>query len=266
MYDDPVTRFVVCRKADLIAIQRDERAHRERSSCGVFQVDRTYPIGGRDLNGSRFDRERDLAVTPICGVDYAGYLGLYRMRQPHESDDTQSQQFDRIRAVQQWTYLDFPPVDDFAFYFRLHSDADIGATGGVPGSDGLLDNNDFVVFIDMFFNHQPDADVGSTGGVRGPDGVWDNNDFVVFIDLFFSGGFVHPTVHACDSGLGRGMAGGGGGEGRTNAPQSNLSDEVQTQQNAMMRAVLEQMIANEPAGTRRDQLQQMLDALPPAQP
>lgn len=30
--------------------------------------------------------------------------------------------------------------------------ADIGSTGGVPGADGQLDNNDFIVFIDLFFS------------------------------------------------------------------------------------------------------------------
>jgi hypothetical protein len=65
--------------------------------------------------------------------------------------------------------------------------ADIGSTGGVPGVDGHLDNNDFVVFIDYFFNQNPLADRGSTGGVPGSDGQWNNNDFVVFIDQFFTG-------------------------------------------------------------------------------
>lgn len=65
--------------------------------------------------------------------------------------------------------------------------ADIGTTGGVPGADGLLDNNDFVVFIDDFFNQNPVADVGVTGGVPGQDSTFDNNDFVVYIDLFFQG-------------------------------------------------------------------------------
>jgi hypothetical protein len=64
--------------------------------------------------------------------------------------------------------------------------ADLGSTGGVPGADNHLDNNDFVVFIDFFFNHNPLADQGSTGGVPGSDGIWDNNDFVVFIDNFFN--------------------------------------------------------------------------------
>ncbi|HYD01020.1 MAG TPA: GC-type dockerin domain-anchored protein [Phycisphaerales bacterium] len=65
--------------------------------------------------------------------------------------------------------------------------ADLGQTGGTAGADGVLDNNDFVVFIDYFFAHNNLADMGSTGGVAGADGAWDNNDFVVFIDRFFIG-------------------------------------------------------------------------------
>ena len=65
--------------------------------------------------------------------------------------------------------------------------ADVGGVGGVPGADGLLDNNDFVVFIDYFFTNNPIADVGQAGGVPGADGQWNNNDFVVFIDMFFAG-------------------------------------------------------------------------------
>ncbi|HYD02454.1 MAG TPA: GC-type dockerin domain-anchored protein [Phycisphaerales bacterium] len=65
--------------------------------------------------------------------------------------------------------------------------ADLGQVGGVPGTDGVLDNNDFVVFIDYFFAQDARADRGSTGGVPGADGAWDNNDFVVFIDQFFAG-------------------------------------------------------------------------------
>ena len=30
--------------------------------------------------------------------------------------------------------------------------ADLGVPGGLPGRDGLLDNNDFIAFIDAFFN------------------------------------------------------------------------------------------------------------------
>ncbi|MDP1663018.1 MAG: GC-type dockerin domain-anchored protein, partial [Phycisphaerales bacterium] len=63
--------------------------------------------------------------------------------------------------------------------------ADVGTQGGVRGSDGLFDNNDFIAFITMFFDRDPLADVGSVGGVIGRDFLYDNNDFIVFINLFF---------------------------------------------------------------------------------
>jgi hypothetical protein len=65
--------------------------------------------------------------------------------------------------------------------------ADVGAQGGVPGRDGAFDNNDFVVYIDLFFNNDPRADMGKQGGIRGVDQSLDNNDFIVFIDAFFNG-------------------------------------------------------------------------------
>lgn len=67
--------------------------------------------------------------------------------------------------------------------------ADIGGQGGEASAcgDGVLNNNDFVVYIDAFFRGDLSADLGATGGVPGADGVLDNNDFVVFIDLFFTG-------------------------------------------------------------------------------
>jgi len=63
--------------------------------------------------------------------------------------------------------------------------ADRASTGGIPGSDGVLSNDDFVVFIDQFFTMDVRADIGSVGGSSLPDGHFDNNDFVVFIDVFF---------------------------------------------------------------------------------
>lgn len=65
--------------------------------------------------------------------------------------------------------------------------ADLGRQGGLPGADGALDNNDFIVFIDYFFSMNPLADVGVQGGLPGHDSLFDNNDFVVFIDAFFAG-------------------------------------------------------------------------------
>ncbi len=66
------------------------------------------------------------------------------------------------------------------------SPADLGAQGGLPGQDNLLNNNDFIVFIDYFFNQNALADFGIQGGVAGHDGAFDNNDFIAFIDAFFN--------------------------------------------------------------------------------
>ena len=65
--------------------------------------------------------------------------------------------------------------------------ADLGTAGGVPGHDGLLDNNDFIAFINFFFAGDPRADFGRAGGQAGSDGAYDNNDFIAFINAFFGG-------------------------------------------------------------------------------
>ncbi|MBY0308808.1 MAG: hypothetical protein K2Q09_08710, partial [Phycisphaerales bacterium] len=67
--------------------------------------------------------------------------------------------------------------------------ADIGGAGADANGDGALNNNDFIVFIDRFFNQDPLVDFGRAGGQQGSDGVFDNNDFIAFIDLFFAGCF-----------------------------------------------------------------------------
>ena len=64
---------------------------------------------------------------------------------------------------------------------------DTGVAGGSPGHDGVLDANDFVAFITLFFGANAWADVGMQGALLGSDGLWDSNDLVVFIDLFFRG-------------------------------------------------------------------------------
>ncbi|MDP1663304.1 MAG: GC-type dockerin domain-anchored protein [Phycisphaerales bacterium] len=76
------------------------------------------------------------------------------------------------------------PVGDAALCQAVF--ADVGRQGGLPGGDGLFDNNDFIVFIGHFFDALPQADLGRQGGLFGPDGQFDNNDFIVFIDQFFA--------------------------------------------------------------------------------
>ena len=55
------------------------------------------------------------------------------------------------------------------------------------GADGQFDNNDFISFIDLFFESSSAADVGGQGGVISADNGLDNNDFIAFIELFFQG-------------------------------------------------------------------------------
>jgi len=64
--------------------------------------------------------------------------------------------------------------------------ADRGSAGGEQGPDGVVDNNDFIVYINQFFEHDIRADIGSAGGFALPDGQFDNNDFIAFINLFFN--------------------------------------------------------------------------------
>ena len=64
---------------------------------------------------------------------------------------------------------------------------DIGTSGGIHGSDEALNNNDFISFIDYFFERNLIADFGSQAGTPGGDGLLDSNDFIVFIDAFFGG-------------------------------------------------------------------------------
>jgi hypothetical protein len=64
--------------------------------------------------------------------------------------------------------------------------ADVGGAGGVAGADGVLDNNDFIAFINLFFASNPIADLGRAGGLTPGDGVYDNNDFIAFINFFFA--------------------------------------------------------------------------------
>ncbi|MFT3683564.1 MAG: GC-type dockerin domain-anchored protein [Phycisphaerales bacterium] len=65
--------------------------------------------------------------------------------------------------------------------------ADMGRTGGQACQDNRLDNNDFIVFIDLFFRAQPAADVGTAGGLPGRDTRFDNNDWIAYLNLFFGG-------------------------------------------------------------------------------
>jgi hypothetical protein len=82
------------------------------------------------------------------------------------------------------------PIEPFVATLPLSTaacPADIAGQGASEGGDGVLDNNDFVLFIGLFFAFDPRADIGSSGAASMPDGSFDNNDFIVFIQRFFAG-------------------------------------------------------------------------------
>jgi hypothetical protein len=91
------------------------------------------------------------------------------------------------RFTARWVFPGLPGNNSGFVAFDPACAADLGVSGGLWGRDGVLDNNDFIVFISHFFAVDLRADVGVAGGLPGSDGEWDNNDFIAFINLFFSG-------------------------------------------------------------------------------
>lgn len=145
--------------------------------------------------GTGYDTEIPLAIIP----NNYGVAFLYTFTNATHFPST-----DILQCTGSWAYDDIA-VYDFGiqhgegsvplgiWYDSFSITAQCGTAewagqGGVAMKfDGILDNNDFVVFIDKFFALDSVADQGQQGGVAGADGIFDNNDFVVFIDSFFAG-------------------------------------------------------------------------------
>jgi hypothetical protein len=84
---------------------------------------------------------RTLTINPVTTDDTAYYeLEAYRTS-PCDATATLS-----VRAVPALLAVSPPPPAPRCI-------ADLGIQGGFPGSDGVLDNNDFIIFIEAFFNH-----------------------------------------------------------------------------------------------------------------
>ena len=149
----------------------------ERKEAGASLDDTAAKVAER---GTPDDTTDDIAYTgwKWQGREFNGLLAMVRM----SLTDGTTGEWNSGSTV---TAADLAAFD--AVFTGSCCVADLGVQGGNPGHDGVLDNNDFVVFIDYFFTHNPLADVGRQGGIAPGDGSWDNNDFVVFIDAFFSG-------------------------------------------------------------------------------
>jgi hypothetical protein len=62
--------------------------------------------------------------------------------------------------------------------------ADLSENGAGPCVDGVLDNNDFIAFVSLFFANDPRANLAPAQFPGEPE-VWDNEDFIRFIQLYF---------------------------------------------------------------------------------
>lgn len=83
--------------------------------------------------------------------------------------------------------IDITDQNAFTLYYDANAPcrADCGGSGGSSTLDIATDNNDEIVFINEYFNHDPSADIGVAGGYPGSDGLFDNNDFIAFYNWFY---------------------------------------------------------------------------------
>ncbi|MBY0309241.1 MAG: hypothetical protein K2Q09_10905 [Phycisphaerales bacterium] len=170
VWDGPVrTRFygpVIDQSSDSAAVSI------EASASGTFTTDRVSATslftitvaGGSALAGQQ---ERDVLISGTCGSTYDPST-IYRVVRAQDSIDAESP--GQLAGV--WEGYSSPEdVQRFAHYFRIAcSLADLGSAGGVPGPDGVLDNNDFIVFINYFFAGGCDGDIVGPCGFRGRAG------------------------------------------------------------------------------------------------
>jgi hypothetical protein len=124
----------------------------------------------------------------------SGPVGIFGVLLPGEHTLRCTGSVASVRGTAETAFGDAPPErSDQRVHLALGSEApsrcvaDLGQQGGLPGPDGMLDNNDFIAFINYFFAANPLADLGVQGGGPGGDGEFNNNDFIVFITSFFSG-------------------------------------------------------------------------------
>ncbi len=65
--------------------------------------------------------------------------------------------------------------------------ADIVGAGGMPPSDGIVDGDDIIAFINSFGAGESTADIVNGSGQEPPDGIVDGSDFIAFINAFAEG-------------------------------------------------------------------------------
>ncbi|MFT3683635.1 MAG: GC-type dockerin domain-anchored protein [Phycisphaerales bacterium] len=155
-------------------------------------------VGGQyaNVNGTDFGVNRNPANGNLSGYGWGENIGWINFNGGAMATPPQPARFDAIAhrffgyawgENVGWINLNDANSGKYPGATISCGQADLGSQGGVPGSDGALDNNDFIVFITYFFNSNPAADLGTTAGLPGSDGLYNNNDFIAFINLFFQG-------------------------------------------------------------------------------
>lgn len=126
-----------------------------------------------------YDMRRPYEIAREMGCQGVVIWGWFQSQQAYEAGrDFYQQRFSPF--LRQFSQLPTVPR-------TTPCTADLGQQGGLMGSDGILDANDFVSFIDLFYSYNYRADVGRQGGLPGADGQLDNNDFITFVAMFMSG-------------------------------------------------------------------------------
>ncbi len=131
-------------------------------------------------NCNTYNLQRPLQICREMGCNGALVWGWFRTQQEY---DTQAPFFDNtvVPFLEQFSTLPAVP------FVRNNCPADVGSQGGVAGPDGLLNQNDFIVFLNRFFTSSYLADVGRQGGLQGSDGILNNNDFIAYVDMYMNG-------------------------------------------------------------------------------
>jgi hypothetical protein len=193
---------------DTYFVDSDDNARRKAAETGALlqeMLQVTGAVGHRWIISSATPTLHTRNSIPKTAA--FAYYDQIQQRLARQFDATERVQFARIGnqltlaqqdALLSGDLVHYSAVGDMAYAsvmfaelatlrVRACSVADVGSEGAMAQSDGQLDNNDFIVFINQFFERDLRADMGSQGGTSRGDGLLDNNDFIVFIGAFFEG-------------------------------------------------------------------------------
>ncbi|MDP1661836.1 MAG: hypothetical protein Q8L55_07955, partial [Phycisphaerales bacterium] len=134
-----------------------------------------------NVNGTDFGVNRNPATGNLSGYGWGENIGWINFSGGALATPAQPARFDQLAQRffgfawgenVGWINLNDSTTGKFPGAILPCGPADLGQQGGIPGADGHLDNNDFVVFINYLFAHNPLAVFGVHGGIAGSDGLF----------------------------------------------------------------------------------------------